>query len=191
MMPYRALLLIVVGVAPAGAVIAVPPLDSVRLHLAGPVPYFRVLGDSLVRIRIENRQTGPLEGGSTADWDHGLPLAFAGAWFADAPASVVAQFEATVRLPAPVPGGADGEIDLPIRPVRPGRRWLCFGVVRSSRDGAAYATLTEPFCVPVQIASGSFLENRRPELLTAVVITHWIALVASAAAAVWCLRTRG
>jgi hypothetical protein len=189
MMPYRALRF-VVGVASAGAVLTTPPSDSVRLQLAGPVPYLRVLGDSLVRIRLENRQTGPLEGGSTADWDHGRPLAFAGAWFADGPASVVAPFEVTVRLPAPVPAGTVGEIELPIRPVRPGRRWLCFGVVRSSRDGSAYATLTEPFCVPVQIAAGSFLENHRPELLRAVVAAHWIALVAFAAAAGWSSRTR-
>jgi len=180
---------VALGVTWAAAVGA-QPSDSVRLRLGGPIPFLRVLGGSLVRLRIENGQARALEGGSTADWDGGRPLAFAGAWFAREPAADLAQFEVTVRLSTPVPPGAVQEIDLPLRPVRPGPQWLCFGLVRSSRDGSAYGPLTRPVCEPVEIAPGSFLDNHRSDLLNVIVGAHWTALVACVLGALWMARAR-
>jgi hypothetical protein len=154
--------------------------QDVRLELAAPVPFLRVLGTGLSRIRIHNATDRPLEGGPPQDWDAGLPLTFVGQWFTDKPALQMGQFETTLRLPDRIPPGGSVEITVPLRPVRPGRHLLCFGLIRSSRDGKAYGQVGSPLCLPVGVAGGSALANHRPELLKGLLGFHWLVIVGGA-----------
>jgi hypothetical protein len=148
-----------------------PRLD-VGAALVGETPDLRVMRRAHLLVRVTNRSAETLPGCSAAEFAHGQPSAYLGAWFADLPPATLGTFEITHQLSAPLAPGESVDVSLEVRPGEPGRRFLAFGLLRTSRQGSDYGQVGHVTSVPVEVAAGSWHENHRVAALRALVLLH-------------------
>lgn len=125
-------------------------------------------------IRVINNGHEVLPGGSADDFNGGKPVVFLGAWFANERPQALGTFQHTLRIEEPIPLGRSADVNLEIKPSRPGNQYLSFGLFRAAISGKGNGPVGEVTSLPVNVARGSWIDNHRPLFLDSLIAAHLV-----------------